>query len=370
MEAKLSQPATSLPRRLTPLLSLRPRGETECDAGGETYTLRVANIVPEIEIPSQSMDWFGEELEDRSNGQIDVEVFHAGQLLESQEMLEGLNDGRAQAGYLVADFFGELPIYGGGSLPFVTMDPGAHVAAWNEAAESSEAFSNELEEAGVRLLSHLPVISGSVALAEGPVETLDQLDGKRIRTFGPWARAVELAGATPVFLSTTEAYEGLQRGVVDGMGNFDMGSMVLRGMYEVVPHVLNPRMGMYVTTGLVASEDFYDSLPACLQEILLETGRDAAQHNLEGWITTTPALCEELLSSGGTVNVLGDEAVADLEADIREPLLEEWRVRVLEAGVPEEDLTEFEDIYFSAIEANESADYTDPTVACAAKSDA
>jgi len=49
-----------------------------------------------------------------------------------------------------------------------------------------------------------------------PVATLEQLNGKRIRTSGPhWARWVEHVGATPVTMSVSDQYEALNQGVLD-----------------------------------------------------------------------------------------------------------------------------------------------------------
>ncbi|MFW5824962.1 MAG: hypothetical protein ACOCVV_08340, partial [Marinobacter sp.] len=48
------------------------------------------------------------------------------------------------------------------------------------------------------------------------VSTLDQLQGKRIRSAGPqWARWAESLGATPVTLSVSDSYEALNQGVLD-----------------------------------------------------------------------------------------------------------------------------------------------------------
>lgn len=342
--------------------------EAGADAEGEQFTLRFANALTPQEVPSKAFDAWAEEVASRSDGRITVEVFHSGQLLPPEEMTGAFRDGRAQGGYMFPEFIeAEFPLYTAAGLPFVTMDVEAWMKAWNRMYEDNEAFRTEVNEAGAHLLTHLPTVSGSMAFAD-PVTSLDGLQGQRIRSFGYWASALETAGATPVFLTTTEALEGLERGVVDGIAPQDMITVVNRGMSESAPHLLQPMMGMFVGTSLVVGKEFWDSLPEDLQQILDETSVDMAERMVQTWMDVGAEACEQLRADGGDIQLLPEAEVEEFEDQVKEPLLEEWRQKAIESGLSEDAVTSFEDEYIAAVDDFEAdSEYEDPSVICASQ---
>ena len=93
-------------------------------AAAQDFTLRYGNAQPETAIRSQSMVFFEEQLEARSDGRIEVETFFGGTLGNEREMMDQVTSGLLQGtrGGFFADASGAFNIY---QLPFL-------VDSWDE----------------------------------------------------------------------------------------------------------------------------------------------------------------------------------------------------------------------------------------------
>lgn len=325
-------------------------------AASEEFKLRVSNILTPNEIGSQGYDAFAEAVEEQSSGRIKVDVYHSSQLLETEELLPGLNDGRAEAGYLVADFYPEeLPLWSSASLPFVTMDAAAQAQAYQELYEENDAFRAEFDDAGVHVLAFQPTMAGAIALSKDQsVESLEDFKGLRLRGFGHWASSVEAVGASPVFLTTSESLEGLERGVVDGLVGQSIDPMVDRGMIESAPNLLQTGMGMYVGTNLSISAEQWNALPDDLKTVLEDAASDLVDSMLQQYAERGDEYCQGVEAVGGKVTALSDEDQAEWESLVKDAEMQKWLENAVSAGVPEDEASSFLDAYTAKIDALEA----------------
>src|SRR5690606_6256553 len=91
--------------------------------------------------------------------------------------------------------------------------------ALDELARNNEALQAELERVNLKVLAQNPGSGGPFVIAtREPVERLEDLEGMRIRLPGGFPdMAYDMLGVNPVSISPEEAYESIQRGVVDGV---------------------------------------------------------------------------------------------------------------------------------------------------------
>lgn len=191
----------------------------------EARELSFASGATPNSIGSKSIDVFAAALEERSDGELNAKPYMQA-LLNFMETPQGLRDGMADFGAVLTPYFqSEFPATV--MLTELTMlleldDISAREATFAFGGAISEYVFNDCPECLEEYNNENQVflgISGSTPytlICNTPVATMDDIEGKRIRTGGPqWARWVEAMGASPVSMAVNEVYEGLGQGVLD-----------------------------------------------------------------------------------------------------------------------------------------------------------
>jgi TRAP-type C4-dicarboxylate transport system, periplasmic component len=134
-------------------------------------------------------------------------------------------------------------------------------------------FDQELERYNLRLIGLRPLGYYGI-LCTQPVESLADLQGRRIRPFSVGSAAVLTSlGAVPVQMSTVETYEALQRGVLDCTA---IEPVIAHGQLydEVAHHYVDIPLGASWGQFIVINTSVYDGLPDDLRSVLDTLGQD------------------------------------------------------------------------------------------------
>ena len=143
---------------------------------------------------------------------------------------------------------------------------------WNEQCAQLEAL-------GLKMVAANWAYGARHTLTTKQVKTPADLAGLQIRvpTNQIQTKGFEYLGATPVGMSLGDVYTALQQGTIDG-GENPLSTLYGRKHHEVAKylcldgHVLN-------FTNWVCSADWFNSLSAEHQELLLSTGKEAGVYN-------------------------------------------------------------------------------------------
>lgn len=143
---------------------------------------------------------------------------------------------------------------------------------WNEQCAQLEAL-------GLKMVAANWAYGARHTLTTKQVKTPADLAGLQIRvpTNQIQTKGFEYLGATPVGMSLGDVYTALQQGTIDG-GENPLSTLYGRKHHEVAKflcldgHVLN-------FTNWVCSADWFNSLTAEQQTLLLETGKEAGIYN-------------------------------------------------------------------------------------------
>jgi TRAP-type C4-dicarboxylate transport system substrate-binding protein len=133
-------------------------------------------------------------------------------------------------------------------------------------------------------------------------------------------KTFELMGAVPVPLSASERYMALQTGVVDGAEN-SVGIIVSQKEYEVTDYV--SLTAHSITPNIIAiSNKYFESLPADIQDIIVECGKEAGEYATKLDADSQAATISELEDLGMVVNEVADKASFKTAVA---PIYEEYR---------------------------------------------
>jgi TRAP-type C4-dicarboxylate transport system substrate-binding protein len=170
----------------------------------------------------QSLIAWAEEVNEATGGSLSIEIYPSGSLLAGTDILSGVADGRADLGMSYTNYHAtDLPYWGAVAYPFVTSSWDVHAAAADQLREEFPEVDQAFSDYGVRPIASVTNGAASSAGHE-PITSVSELNGLRYRAPGVMAPIMTPLGVDPVFMELTEAYEALQRGVLDGFVGIDI----------------------------------------------------------------------------------------------------------------------------------------------------
>ena len=267
-------------------------------AQAQEFTFRLAHYLPPMHnMAANVLPGWAERINEQSDGRIQIEIYPAGQLLQVDEIFDGVQAGVADIGWSMPGATpGRFPVMSVLELPFLFTD--AETAS-QVLMEFYEAGQMDAEFEGVKVLYLHTHAAGSLNTIPR-VETLEDMQGLRMRFPSPAARMMlDQLGAQPVGVPAPQAYESLERGVLDGVA-FPFDAMQgLRLGEQVNYHIDWPT---YVLTFyLVMNENSFNALPEDLQQIIMDNS------GMQEAINVGRAWDESEISGRAYVQGLGNE---------------------------------------------------------------
>lgn len=277
-------------------------GEEEKDK----YVIKFAHVVSASTAKGKAAEKFAEIVKEKSNGQIEVEIYPDSQLGSDREILEQMQSGTVQ---MNAPFTGVLPSFVKQfevfDLPFLFASSEEANAAMH--GKLGEKLNEYLTAQGFRGLGYwdggLKHLTNSVRKIEKP----EDMEGLKMRTSQSplLISQFQALGAGGVSIDFAELYTALQTKTVDGQEN-PLSNIVSRKFYEVQDYVTLSGHG-YMGYVLMISEEFYQSLPADLQQAVEEAANEVSKWQWEQAAADEVEYMKVLEESGIEITELTEE---------------------------------------------------------------
>lgn len=258
---------------------------------------------------------------------------YGGSLAKVGDELEATEEGLAEIG-LVSSLFdpAKLAVQNVTYFtPFVSSDSTV-VAEWMDQLQAKDAdMKASWEENGLEYLGGAIGIDDYLLMTNFPVESISDLDGKKIGAPGPAVNWLKGTGAVGVSGNLTTYYNEIKTGVYDGVIVF-ASAAVPGKLYEVAPHVTRIGFGAQYAGGIAANKDWYDALPPMVQKALKGaaiTNRIAYHKDLDATVGKFLSIMEE---NGATVKQV-DEAFRKEWADGMDNVAKIWAEKLDADGV-------------------------------------
>ncbi|MDD4289432.1 MAG: TRAP transporter substrate-binding protein [Candidatus Caldatribacteriota bacterium] len=223
------------------------------------------------------LNYFAELVEEKTDGEMVVEIYPAGQLGDEVSMIENTIIGAQEMFANVMDWNQHIvKDYGIFAMTFAFSDV-THINRFFE-TEKYQQMEEEMIDQGVRILAKNWYRLPRAIVTKFPVFTIDDLKGHTFRmpALETYFLAFEQFGVNPVEIPWAEAYSALERGIGDGMDS-PIGSIYGMGFYKVAPFITNTRH-MMAPFNLLVSERAYQSLSPELREKLTEAAHEAGEY--------------------------------------------------------------------------------------------
>jgi len=285
---------------------------------GETVSFQLHTQTDETHPLTIGLFEFKKEVENRSNGALLVDVsFGAGNDMDLRNRV--INNELDAAVITIWSVWQDLTDYANlESLPFLF---GSYEEAW--AAYDGELGAwvtrNVIEPHGARVLGYWTNGLRHFTNNTRPIETPDDLRGLRMRSMQTTTHLAmyETFGAASMSMPFGQVHEALATGRVDGQDN-PLGNIHAARLYEVQEY-LTLSAHMYSCAPLIVSVEFWESLTAEHQQILLDASLVAARFQGELTKQVEEQQLAEIKAFGTKVNTVD---AAPFKAAV-EPIWEE-----------------------------------------------
>ncbi|NIC36279.1 TRAP transporter substrate-binding protein [Halomonas desiderata] len=236
--------------------------------------LRMGLITPPQHIWTQAAERLAESVAKRSDGEMTISIFPAGQLGDEPAMFSQMETGLLDMGIMTAAITSQRePAFVGWFSPFL-FDSVAEASEASE-TESAQQMLTSLDDKGLHAFGYTFAGMRHILMRDGRVESLDDLRREKVRiipipAMQTWWRE---AGATPTPVHLPDVYQSLQNRMLDGI-DIDLDALVGSGFYEVAEHLtLTNHMAFPAVS--VISQRTWSSLEEEERELLEEAMQEA-----------------------------------------------------------------------------------------------
>ena len=181
-------------------------------------TLKVSTFLPPKHAFNRMLEAWRQELSDKTDGELTVEIFPAGQLAPPPRQFDLVRSGGADVSVVLHGATpGRFALSELAGLPLVTPSAGSDSAITSRRLTELVPDYLTEEHAGTRVL-WMAVTPPLMFHVKGfDPSNLDNFKGKRIRYQGVvWQKIIEAMGASSVPVPPAETADAMAKGVVDG----------------------------------------------------------------------------------------------------------------------------------------------------------
>lgn len=279
---------------------------------GKAIVLKFNTVVNESHPGYACMQNFEKNVEERSGGRIDVQLYPSSQLGGDREAYEALGLGELEMHYsgsfVLGNFTNKTKFW---TLPFFFA--GGYDAMFDFFDQYGEEIAQGIsDDCGI-----YPVwtVNGAFNPATGGKEILTPADMKgvkyRVHELDQFVAGYETLGAIPVVMTTSEVYTGLQQGAINGAHS--EAQMMLTGKYyEVVDHYSAMNMSLDMSVAGI-SQPFLDSLDADLQEVVISCAQEWAEDYKQTYMDILEDTYTQLESHGMKITYFDGDMLAPFE---------------------------------------------------------
>ncbi|MGQ7261000.1 DctP family TRAP transporter solute-binding subunit [Vreelandella sp. V005] len=246
-------------------------------------------------------------VEERSDGDISVQIYPAGQLGDARTIVEGIQLGTIEMADVengpMGGFVPEAMLW---DLPFIfrNIDHAHKVLD----GEIGQAVQEKYTDVGIRHLAYNDGGFRYFTNDQRPIHSMEDLEDLKIRVMESevMINTINAFGASAVPMSFGELYTALQQGVVDGQEN-PMNLIYSQRFYEVQDY-LSLSEHFYYPRQYIAAESWWQTLDEEHQKILAQAAVEASNIQRDSLVEYELKMRSVLEENGMQINEVEKDA--------------------------------------------------------------
>jgi len=273
----------------------------------------------------------------KTNGEFTMNISYGG-LSKNRENLDGISIGAFEMAQFCAGYHRDKnPTITVLELPFMDVANLQEEVAVSNAVYAHPATQKDLARWNAKLLMTSPMPQYNIVGTGEPRDTLAKMEGMRVRATGGIGNAFKAVGATPTSVTSSEAYNAMESGVVDTVAFAQHAHLSFRTIDQATWWTSNLNPGT-VNCPVVVNIDAYEGLSDAHREALDSSIDEAIDHYLANYGALLDRW-EGILAEKNVAKVeLAQSELDAFRAVGGEPIQQQW-IKDMEAqGIPGQEL--------------------------------
>ena len=293
--------------------------------------MRISLQLPLTSHLGENLVLFEKEVEERTGGAIDVEIYDSATLYKDKEVPAAVGSGAIEAGVAsLTRYVGDAPVVDVFYMPFLFNTEDKVRAAVAEGSPVRNILEEEIAKTGGQVL-YWQAYGGAILLSQdGPIRTPEDMKGKKARVFGKTlGDFVTAAGGAPTLISGSEQYLAYQRGTVD-VGMTGISGVKSRKLWEVMDTITKTNHAN-IEFVVVVNSDWWAGLSPELQGHI-QAAAQVAQDDVRDRMSSIEAAAYKAAEENGmTIVELSDAELAAWQ-EVAQPVYDAYVEATGEAG--------------------------------------
>lgn len=264
----------------------------------QTYTLRFGHLANEQNPWHLAALRFKEVVEERSNGRVRVQVFPSEQLGNEMDTVTGIQAGTAHMTITGESLQNWAPFAAMLGVPYAIRDLN-HLDRVAQGPVGERITAQITEKVGLRPIAYFARGPRNLT-SNRPIRTPADLNNMilRVPNVPLFVEVWRTLGANPTPMAFSEVFTALQQGTIDGQEN--PYSLIRSASFHEVQDYINLTEHVRGWIYVVIGEEVFQSMPADLQQIVLDAGREMQRYERELFMAEETRLEQELKDLGMT----------------------------------------------------------------------
>ena len=286
---------------------------------------------------TEHIEKLAELVSEKTGGEFTMNVSYGG-LSKNRENLDGISIGAFEMAQFCAGYHPDknrvITVL---ELPFLGVNTLEEEVAVSHAVYAHPAAVEEMAQWDAMYLMTSPMPQYNIVGTGEPRDELAEFDGMRVRATGGIGKAFESVGAVPTSVTSSEAYQAMESGVVDTVAFAQHAHLSFGTINEADWWTANLNPGT-VNCPVVVNTDAYESLSDAEREALDSSVPEAIDYYLENYGKLLTRWDEVLEEKGVEKVMLSDDTIAAFRTTAADPIREAWIADMESQGIPGQEL--------------------------------
>lgn len=286
---------------------------------------------------TEHIEKIAELVSEKTDGEFTMNISYGG-LSKNTENLDGISIGAFEMAQFCAGYHADknrvITVL---ELPFLGVENLEQERAVSKVVYEHPAAAEEMAQWNAKLLMTSPMPQYNIVGTGEPRTTLDSFQGMRVRATGGLGKAFEAVGGVPTSVTSGEAYQAMESGVVDTVAFAQHAHLSFGTINQADWWTENLNPGT-VNCPVVVNIDAYESLSDDEREALDSSVEEALDYYLVNYGQLLKRWDEVLAEKGVEKVSIAPEVLEEFRAAAAAPARDAWIANMEAQGLPGQEL--------------------------------
>ncbi|TMV13361.1 C4-dicarboxylate TRAP transporter substrate-binding protein [Arenibacterium halophilum] len=286
---------------------------------------------------TEHIEKLAELVSEKTNGEFTMNVSYGG-LSKNRENLDGISFGAFEMAQFCAGYHPDknrlITVL---ELPFLGVENLDQEVAVSHAVYAHPAVQEEMAQWNAKLLMTSPMPQYNIVGTGEPRTELSQFEGMRVRATGGLGEAFKAVGAVPTSVTSSEAYQAMESGVVDTVAFAQHAHLSFGTINQAKWWTANLNPGT-VNCPVVVNIDAYENLSDEHREALDSSVDEAIAYYLENYGKLLKRWDEVLEEKGVEKVMISEDQLIEFRQKAADPIAAKWVEDIEAQGLPGQEL--------------------------------